>query len=320
MDQFSLVSIVIITFNSSEYISETLESVKEQTYQNIELVISDDHSSDDTVDICNKWLEENRKLFKNVKIIVPNKNTGTAINLNRGINASTGQWIKILAGDDKLFPFSINEFVNFVAINNCNICCCKLKLFGEDRELIEKEESSYEKCYKEINTDLKCQKKMILRWLFVPGPGLFFSKELFNSVGGYNEDYPFADEWPFTTSIITTGNKIFLVDKELYYYRIHSGSLCRDELGMNERVFHDMRKYFYKEGFYKLVRNGDLFYAWHLYLNYILLTLNYKSNKRVFLKYFKLIMIFSPMTYLNLIKKVIKFINLGIARNPNKTK
>ena len=50
-----LVSIVVITYNSAEYVLETLESAKAQTYQNIELIVSDDCSADNTVETCSRW-------------------------------------------------------------------------------------------------------------------------------------------------------------------------------------------------------------------------------------------------------------------------
>ena len=51
-----LVSVVVITYNSAKFVIETLESVKSQTYKNIELIISDDCSTDDTVERCRLWL------------------------------------------------------------------------------------------------------------------------------------------------------------------------------------------------------------------------------------------------------------------------
>ena len=58
-----LVSIIVITYNSSKYVLETLESAKAQTYENIELIISDDGSTDDTIKICKNWLEKNQDRF-----------------------------------------------------------------------------------------------------------------------------------------------------------------------------------------------------------------------------------------------------------------
>ena len=64
-----LVSIIVITYNSAKYVLETLESAKNQTYQNIELIISDDCSIDNTVDICTRWLNENKDEIKIGNII-----------------------------------------------------------------------------------------------------------------------------------------------------------------------------------------------------------------------------------------------------------
>ena len=58
-DYNPLVSVVVITYNSCKYVRETLESAKMQTYRNIELIVTDDGSTDATVDICRKWLEAN---------------------------------------------------------------------------------------------------------------------------------------------------------------------------------------------------------------------------------------------------------------------
>ena len=61
-----LVSINITTYNSSKFIIETLESAKMQTYQNIELIVSDDSSVDNTVELCKKWIEKNKGKHKDI--------------------------------------------------------------------------------------------------------------------------------------------------------------------------------------------------------------------------------------------------------------
>jgi alpha-1,3-rhamnosyltransferase len=68
-----LVSIVVITYNSSSYVIETLESIKAQTYQNIELIVSDDCSKDKTVDVCKKWIEKNKQRFVRTELITIEK-------------------------------------------------------------------------------------------------------------------------------------------------------------------------------------------------------------------------------------------------------
>ena len=112
-----LVSIVVVTYNSSQFVQETLDSIKEQTYKNIELIISDDCSKDDTIKICEEWLKENRCRFTNCQILTSLKNTGVVANCNRGYQASTGMWIKDVAGDDALYPEAIEKFIQFTIKN-----------------------------------------------------------------------------------------------------------------------------------------------------------------------------------------------------------
>lgn len=109
-----LVSINITTYNSSKFIIETLESAKMQTYQNIELIVSDDSSVDNTVELCKKWIEKNKERFVRCKVITVEKNTGIAANCNRAMNASNGEWIKELAGDDIFLPNCVEDNINYV--------------------------------------------------------------------------------------------------------------------------------------------------------------------------------------------------------------
>ena len=97
-----LVSVIIASYNSSGFIIETLESIRNQTWQEKELIISDDCSKDNTVEICKAWLNEHKADFRNTLLIEANKNTGVPANVNRGVKASSGEWIKILGADDTL--------------------------------------------------------------------------------------------------------------------------------------------------------------------------------------------------------------------------
>jgi alpha-1,3-rhamnosyltransferase len=114
-----LVSVPVVTYNAASFVEETLESIFNQTYGNIELVISDDCSKDNTIEIVQKWCEEERvkERFTAIKIVTVPKNTGVSANCNRAISASKGEWIKFIAGDDILLPTCIEDNLNFVREN-----------------------------------------------------------------------------------------------------------------------------------------------------------------------------------------------------------
>ena len=99
-----LISVIVITYNSSSTILETLDSIKRQTYSNIELVVSDDCSKDDTVKKAQNWILDNNI---NGIVVTTKKNAGIPANVNKGIKAAKGTLVKIIAGDDILYDYAI---------------------------------------------------------------------------------------------------------------------------------------------------------------------------------------------------------------------
>ena len=130
-----IVTIGVLTYNSSKYIIETLESIKAQTYPNLILQISDDCSTDNTIELCEKWIKENKDRFVKNKIIVPEHNTGVSGNANRNWDACETEWFKEIAGDDLLIPNCIEEFMNYVDIHpDAVFVFSKVDCFGTSRE------------------------------------------------------------------------------------------------------------------------------------------------------------------------------------------
>ena len=118
MSDNPLVSVLVVTYNSADYIIETLESIKAQTYANIELVLTDDGSSDNTIALAEKWIADNKTRFVDAKIITVKKNTGVSANYNRGVQACSGVWIKNVDGDDLITPNCIKSNIDHVQKNN----------------------------------------------------------------------------------------------------------------------------------------------------------------------------------------------------------
>jgi len=107
-----LVSLCIPTFNGSGYIRQTIQSCISQTHRNIEIIVSDDQSSDDTIPII--------RSFDNDRIVIlpGQERSNPASNWNRTINAARGQFIKILGQDDLLYPNCI-EIELEALLNSC---------------------------------------------------------------------------------------------------------------------------------------------------------------------------------------------------------
>ena len=105
-----LVSVIVVTYNSSKTVEETLDSVARQSYHNIELVVTDDYSTDNTRDIIDRWVAANDDRFADVVKVYSDVNTGPASDANRGMVSSHGQFIKGMSGDDCLVENAIERY------------------------------------------------------------------------------------------------------------------------------------------------------------------------------------------------------------------
>lgn len=121
MSDLPLVSVVVVSYNQGKYIRENLDSIKAQTYPNIELIIADDASKDNSVEVFDEWLAENKY---GAKKNYHTQNTGLATVLNECVEMATGKYIKLIAADDFLHPDSIEK------------CIQKLEELGEDYGMI----------------------------------------------------------------------------------------------------------------------------------------------------------------------------------------
>lgn len=305
-----LVSVVVITYNSSKTVIETLESVRNQTYGNIELIVSDDHSSDNTLEIVRDWLVNNASRFVRVEIVATEKNTGVSANNNRGVAKARGEWIKMVAGDDCFVPECIEEFVSFVNGHQekVRMCVSDVEPFCDDGEVPESLIESYASFLELEKESYEQQRKRVMTQLAFVGPGFFLTKELFDEVGGFPVQYGNAEEWPFVYKIIMGGNRIYVLEKKLVRYRFHASSLChsRDEKGLaNKVVFDGMYRHFFDHAFKDLILDGRPLTAWHYALSYWGRRLQYHINNAGLRKFVLAgALALSPLTYLRKLKIV----------------
>lgn len=224
--QKMLVSIIVITYNSEEYIIQTLESIKKQTYKHIELIISDDNSTDKTLDLCSNWKKKNYDHFYNFKIIKSARNTGIAANCNRGFFESNGNWIKFLAGDDLLFPDAIEKYIVYAISNvECEIVHAKqVRIVHSDNKFNYYKSEDFPITLNE-NISPNNQFKILCFSSTVKAPTVFIKRNLFLKYNCFDENIKLCEDWPFWLKITQLGVKFHFINDELVYYRIHNKSV-----------------------------------------------------------------------------------------------
>lgn len=226
-----LVSIAIITYNSSGTICETLDSAISQDYDNYEAVVFDDCSLDDTIEVINAWRKKQpaSRLEKiGFRIFQNKKNLGVAGNCNAALNNTKGKYIQLLAGDDLLFPYSVSERVRFAEENCLPVVFSKVEVFGdEDAWLTIRRTEKYAAYgYEMLKTDTHSQYLKLLGGNYIVGPAAsFVNRRFLIKLGGYDERFPLLEDWPFFLKYMKNGYPVKLCDKVLERYRVSGHSL-----------------------------------------------------------------------------------------------
>lgn len=210
-----LVSIGILTYNSSKTVLETLDSAYAQTYENIELVISDDGSKDETVSLCQTWVAEHSERFVRCTILTVEKNTGISANCNRLVSACQGIFVKYLAGDDVFLSKCIEDNISHIGTADMQISDL-VRFRGE--EILD--------YHNPIDFKKFCSMKPLDRvhyysrtCFFCNVPTLFFRRAIYDKVGMYDEKEPMLEDVPFLLKVFASDAKISYLSKLTIKYR-----------------------------------------------------------------------------------------------------
>lgn len=229
MDEIQpLVSVPVITYNSSKTVVETLDSIYSQTYPNLELIVSDDCSTDNTVDICRKWIDAHKDRFVRTELLTVEKNTGVSGNLNRAERACHGEWVKGIAGDDVLTKDCVESNIEYVKQHpQAFFVFSALKPFGGNKELRDGINNHYKEHQFFFQWSIKKQYAYLtLEKNCLPAAAFFYNRLAMQNLGVANDErIPFLEDWPKWINLLKKGARFHFMEKETVLYRLHQESL-----------------------------------------------------------------------------------------------
>lgn len=127
-----LVSIITPSYNSSAYIEETIHSILLQTYSNWELLITDDCSTDDSVEIIQRYVSRDSR----IKLFQLEKNSGAGVARNFSIKKASGRFIAFCDSDDRWMPDKLKKQVAFMLEQGCTLSYTSYEVCSENGEKI----------------------------------------------------------------------------------------------------------------------------------------------------------------------------------------
>ena len=201
-----LVSIVLPIYNSEKYIKDSLESILNQTYKKLEIILINDCSTDRTKELIDGY-KDNR-----IKIINNEANMGISRSLNKGISLAKGVYIARMDSDDICIPTRIKEQVNLLKNNpEIDICGSFVKTFGISNRI-----SVYPITSEEIRINLMFGCSMA-------HPTIMFRRRIINDYI-YSENSK-VEDYKLWVDLSQKGFKLYNLPKPLLNYRVHEDSL-----------------------------------------------------------------------------------------------
>ncbi|MEJ7677586.1 MAG: glycosyltransferase [Segetibacter sp.] len=185
---------------------------------------------DDTINICEKWVNENKEIFVRTCLVTTDKNTGTPANCNRGLKLAKGDWIKFIAGDDALLKNCIQSNIAYILSNkNAKMvqsnCEYYLKNFDESNYLFTT--NLCKKKFFNANYSSLNQYKLLLLRNRVKAAAVFFNKESLLMVGGFDERLKLMEDLPLWLNLTKNNIKIHCLDITTVKYRLSDTSVIR---------------------------------------------------------------------------------------------
>lgn len=202
------VSIIVPIYNSELYLDECIKSIINQTYKNIEILLLDDGSTDNSLTICNKYKKEDSRIR-----IIKKNNSGVSNTRNIGITKSLGEYIAFVDSDDVIDKRYIEYLIKDIDDTYFNVCKSKIIYSNNLQNL---KNTKYKKNELEKKDFIYLSEINVLN---SPCYKLFNRKIIKENRIKFNENLSLGEDLLFNLDYLKHIKKIYIVDNELYCYR-----------------------------------------------------------------------------------------------------
>lgn len=213
-----MVSIIVTAFNLEKYISECLDSIINQTYKNIEIIVVEDCSSDNTLNIIKEYASKDNRII----LIENEKNVGAGMGRRIGIKKAKGEYILCFDGDDWMSDNYIELMINTAKRTNSDIVCTNCQ-YIENGKIVKDGVDIFKK-HKELIVD---NKNAQCFQMLMENPVTYQNKLIHRKLYDIVEysDRRFIEDTITYVKLLWYSNKITYIDGAYYYYRQHDNSL-----------------------------------------------------------------------------------------------
>lgn len=227
-----LVTVAIPSYNHAHYIEECIRSVAMQNWKNIELIIIDDGSTDNSRENIDISLSKYKNNFKNIKKIF-RENKGLSNTLNEALQESSGEYFMPLASDDTILPNKINLLIPLFQ-DDFHAVYGGIQYIDPDGKKIKRTHKGHDKQIK--------FKDLLLFKEWLPAAGALFKKDALINIGGFDPKTK-VEDLDILLRFTSQGYKIFFSSIIVAHYRIHETNTSKNLPLMHKNVLDIINNY-----------------------------------------------------------------------------
>lgn len=218
------VSVCISAYNHEKYISQALESVLSQSYENMEVLVIDDASTDGTPAVIKIYADQYSEV---IKFIPLSQNVGVSAACNKLFDLAVGEFIAFLGSDDRMLPQRIEKQVNYLVDNpECIGVFSDISAINEFGE-VDSKLKSFELLF---NQDILNIRRQLLTGNFVNGPSMMVRSKDLTAVKGFNTLLRYTQDYDLWGKLLKRGELVKIPEK-LTEYRVHGSNLSIADSG-----------------------------------------------------------------------------------------
>lgn len=248
----SLISVIIPAYNAGKYVSKCIESIMMQSYKNLEIILINDCSKDNTLDIFNSFANKDKR----IKVIDFKENKGVSFARNYGVSIAAGEYISFIDADDYLEKDMFEKLYNAIVESDADISICGYDYVDGRGNLIINSPASPIKNELLSRDDLYYSLMKEKYWFYITPFNKLYKKDVIMNIK-YKEGHRYEDEI-YAHELFGVCNKAVCICDILYHYVQHDGSFISNGGHLYDHIdcFYDRYKYFKKRKYYDISKDS----------------------------------------------------------------
>lgn len=252
------ISVIVPIYNVAEYLPRCIESILNQTYENIECILVDDGSIDESGKICDEYKAKDKRV-----VVIHKNNGGLSSARNAGLQKCVGEYIAFIDSDDLIADNMFEILLKNMRKYNTLISQGGIRRFKDEKKVDFRQQKEitkcldYSYCLKQIDGMAAADFRSVCNKLF--------RRELFEKIN-FPEGRIFEDMF-VNYKLFFLSKRISVSSYKLYYYRIRNNSICGSTKAVENKDY--LVSFFRRKNFYKKFVADAYFYVLPIYIDYI---------------------------------------------------